>query len=466
MATTKPHILVYPFPTSGHIIPLLDLTHRLLTRGLSVTVLITPNNLSLLDPLLSCHQSLQPLIFPSPETPTTNGRFNLNTTQLHDLHYPLLLQWFRSQQSLPAVMVFDFFLGWTHQLASEVGVPSVLFSPSGAFGLSMFFTLWREQPKIEEPDNEKSLVTFPNLPNCPVFPWYQLPPLYTRTKEGEAIWEFRKNVWLGNMASWGIVLNTSTGLERVYIENIKKQVGHDRVWAVGPVLPQDGDMASRGGSSSVPCHDLMTWLDAREDGSVVYVCFGSRGVLTSKQMDTLASALEKSGVHFIWCVKKPDERHVSHDYGTIPNGFEDRTAGRGYIIKGWAPQVEILGHRSVGAFLTHCGWNSTLEGTAAGVVMLTWPMGAEQFMNARVLVEQLGVGIRVGEGTQNVPEPPELARVLSESVNGARAERIKAKEVREAVLKAVAKGGSSDKEMDEFVKQLNELERTAMAKTR
>ncbi|KAJ0105097.1 hypothetical protein Patl1_18964 [Pistacia atlantica] len=346
---------------------------RLLTRGLSVTVLITPNNLSLLDPLLSCHQSLQPLIFPSPETPTTNGRFNLHTTQLHDLHYPLLLQWFRSQQSLPAVMIFDFFLGWTHQLASEVGVPSVLFSPSGAFGLSMFFTLWREQPKVEEPDNEKS-----NKSVTIVFgPW-------------------------------------------------------------DPFCLKMVDMASRGGSSSVPCHDLMTWLDAREDGSVVYVCFGSRGVLTNA-------------------------RHVSHDYGTIPNGFEDRTAGRGYIIKGWAPQVEILGHPSVGAFLTHCGWNSTLEGTAAGVVMLTWPMGAEQFMNARVLVEQLGVGIRVGEGTQNIPEPPELAQVLSESVNGARAERIKAKEVREAVLKAVAKGGSSDKEMDEFVK---ELERTAMAKRR
>ncbi|XP_044476228.1 flavonol 3-O-glucosyltransferase UGT89B1-like [Mangifera indica] len=456
MSTAKPHILVYPYPTAGHVTPLLDLTRRLLARGLSVTVLITENNLSLLQPLLSSHQSLHPLIFPYPEASNANGSFNLHTS-LHDLHYPLLLQWLRSQKPPPAVMIFDFFLGWTHQLASEVGLPHVVFSPSGAFGLSMFFTLWRDLPKVEDPNNGNSLVTFPNLPNCPVFPWYQLPPLYTRNKEGEAIWEFRKNVWLGNMASWGVVLNTSTELERVYIENMKKELGHDFIWAVGPVLPQDDDVAGRGGSSSMPCHDLMAFLDARGDGSVVYVCFGSRVVLTRKQIDPLAAALEKSGVHFVWCVKQPDEQNVAGDYGDIPDGFLDRVAGRSYIIKGWAPQVEILKHRAVGAFLTHCGWNSTLEGTVAGVVMLAWPMRAEQFMNARVLVEDLGLGIRVGEGTQNIPESNELARLLSESVNGARAERGRAKQVKEAVLKAVAEGGSSYRELDEFVKSIRSL---------
>ncbi|XP_031287592.1 UDP-glycosyltransferase 89B2-like [Pistacia vera] len=464
MSPSKPHILVYPYPASGHIIPLLDLTHRLLSRGLNVTVLLTPNTVSLLDPLLSSRysSSLQSLIFPSPESPTRPG-FVFNMMSLRDLHYPLLLQWFRSHPSPPVAIISDFFLGWTHQLASEVGVARVVFSCTGAFGLSIFFTLWRDQPKRDDPHNDNSLVHFPNLPNCPHLPWYQVPTLYRTSKPGEPVWEFVKDVALGDIASWGIVFNTSAHLEQVYIEHIKTQVGHDRLWAVGPLLPKGDDLAggtttNRGGSSSVACHEVMTWLDARKDESVVYICFGSHAMLSRKQMEELATAVEKSQVNFIWGVKQPNERHVAGDYGIIPKGYEDRVAGRGYIIKGWAPQVEILRHRAVGVFLTHCGWNSTLEGVAAGVVMLTWPMGAEQFVNAKLLVEQLGVGIRVGEAIHNIPESTELARLLIESLDDRRPQRVKAKELRDAVLGGVAQGGSSDKYLDEFVRSLNELQ--------
>ncbi|KAK4844644.1 hypothetical protein QYF36_022619 [Acer negundo] len=154
MSTAKPHILLYPFPDSGHIIPLLDLTR-----------------------------------------------------------------------------------GWTHQLAYQVGVQRVVFSPSGAIGLSLFFTLWKDLPKVDDPSDIKSLLPIPNFPNCHVLPWYQVPQLYRMFKEGDPDWEFQRNGSLDNIASWGIVLSTSTCLEQVYIDHIKKQVGHGRVWAVGPVLP-------------------------------------------------------------------------------------------------------------------------------------------------------------------------------------------------------------------------------------
>ncbi|TXG70902.1 hypothetical protein EZV62_005837 [Acer yangbiense] len=454
MSTAKPHILLYPFPDSGHIIPLLDLTRLLLTRGLTVTVSVTSENLPLLDPLLSRHaSSLVPLLLPFPDTQSNRRR-----TLYRDLHYPFLLQWFKSHTSPPVVIVSDFFFGWTHQLACQVGVPRVVFSPSGAIGLSIFFTLWKDLPKVDDPSDVNSLLSIPNFPNCPVLPWYQVPQLYRMFKEGDPDWEFQRNGSLDNIASWGIVLNTSTCLEQVYIDHIKKQVGHDRVWAVGPVLPtHSARHTDHGGPSSVPCHELITWLDARKEGSVVYVSFGSRVVLTSKQMDELATGLEKSGVHFILCVRQPKEKQVASDYGEISKGFEDRVAGRGYIIKGWAPQVSILRHPAVGTFLTHCGWNSTLEGIAAGVMMLTWPMGAEQFLNAKLLVEQLRVGIQVGEGSQNIPKSAMLASLLAEAVNGSRPERLRAKELHDAVLGAVVKGGSSDKHLNEFVDSLYEL---------
>ena len=241
------------------------------------------------------------------------------------------------------------------------------------------------------------------------------------------------------------------------MDHLRTELGHDRVWAVGPLLPLEDDVAgfnNRGGSSSVPCDQVMTWLDARPDNSVVYVCFGSRTSLDTKQMEVLASALEISGVQFILCVRNgSDEGRVDVDRGEIPDGFEDRVEGKGFVIKGWAPQVVILKHRAVGAFLTHCGWNSVLEGVTAGKVMLTWPMGSDQYTNAKLLVDQLGVGIRVAEDTENIPESIEMARLLVESVSVTRPERVRVKELSGAALGAI-KGGSSDKDLDGFVKLL------------
>ena len=131
---------------------------------------------------------------------------------------------------------------------------------------------------------------------------------------------------------------------------------------------------------------------------------------------------------------------------------------RGLVIKGWAPQVAILRHRAVGSFLTHCGWNSVLEGLISGVVMLTWPMGADQFTNALLLVDQLGVAIRAGEGTQNIPDSYELARLLVLSLDRIKSQNIRTKELSDAALSAV-KGGSSNKDLDELIKQLANIKK-------
>ncbi|GMY15440.1 udp-glycosyltransferase 89b2 [Fagus crenata] len=416
--TTGPHILAYTYPASSHIIPLLDLTRQLLTRGLTVTVLVTPNYLTLLQPLLSIHpSSLHPLVLPAAQPqPSWNSRMDKDRA-IRDLHYPLLINWFHSHPSPPVAIVSDFFLGWTHHLAKELGIPRVVFSPSGAFALSILYSLWRDVPKIDDDIN------FPKIPHSPIFPWRQITAHYTNGKEGEPNWEFSRSCILDDIASWGLIFNSFAELERVYVDHLRTELGHDRVWAVGPLLPLEDDVAgfnNRGGSSSVPCDQVMTWLDARPDNSIVYVCFGSRTSLNTKQIEVLASALEISGVQFILCVRNgSDEGRVDDDRGEIPDGFEDR--------------VE--------------------EGVTAGKVMLTWPMGADQYTNAKLLVDQLGVGIRVAEDTENIPESIEMARLLVESVSVTRPERVRVKELSGAALGAI-RGGSSDKDLDGFVKLL------------
>ncbi|EEF47700.1 flavonol 3-O-glucosyltransferase UGT89B1 [Ricinus communis] len=449
------HILVFPFSSSGHVIPLLDLTRSLLNRGLVITVVITTDNLPLLNPLLSSHSptQLHHLVLPSPDIDDASSTTHPLIAKLRSMHahYPFLLNWFKSHASPPLAIISDFFLGWTHHLASQLGLPRVVFSPSGASAFSVLTSIWHDQPQNEN-GNLDFVVSFPKIPNSPSYPWWQIFHIYRMSKDSD--WEFFRDSYLANIASWGIIFNSFTELEGVYIDHVKKEFGNDRVWAVGPALPSNDDLmgpvANRGGTSSVPCHDVLTWLDSREDLSVVYVAFGSWTVLTSKQMEVLVAGLEKSGVSFILCARQ------AGDHSVLLDGFEDRTAGRGFIVKGWAPQVAILRHRAVGAFLTHCGWNSVLEGISAGVVMLTWPMSADQFTNAQLLADELKVGIRVGEATQKIPDSDELARILAESVKKNLPERVKAKELQEAALNAV-KGGSSDADLDGLVSRLNEL---------
>ncbi|GAV64534.1 UDPGT domain-containing protein [Cephalotus follicularis] len=380
---------------------------------------------------------------------------------LAQLHDPIV-NWFKNHPSPPVAIISDMFLGWTHDLACKLGIQRIVFSPSGAMALSTMYYLWRYMPIPNDPNDPNATVSLSTMPNSPTYPWWQISPLYRGFVEEGPNMEFVKDGFLGNISSWGLVINSFTDLEGLYLDHLMKELGHERVWAVGPLLPTpDNDssgLIERGGSSAVSVDDILYWLDTCEELKVVYVCFGSQAVLTNDQMKELALGLETSGVHFIWSIKEPTKGQVEGQYGMFPSGFEERVAGRGLVIKGWAPQVLILRHRAVGAFLTHCGWNSTLEGLVSGVRFLAWPMGADQFVDTALLVDELRVAIRVCEGAKTVPNSHKLAIALAESVsdNGVD-ERERAMGLRGAALEAIKEGGSSVKALDGLVKRLTEL---------
>nr|XP_043638543.1 UDP-glycosyltransferase 89B2-like isoform X2 [Erigeron canadensis] len=414
MQISGTHILVFPYPAQGHMLSLLDLTHQLAIRGVYITILVTPKNLPSLASLLSAHPTtITTLVLPLPPHPGNPSGienvkdlpmsgFSAMMVALGDLYKPVLT-WARNHSNPPSAILSDFFLGWTNRLAKELGIRRYCYSPS----------------------------------------------VYRSYVEGDPTSEFIKEGFLGDIESCGIVINSFTELERIYVDYLKEELGHDRVFAVGPLLPLGTEVIERGGPSSN--NDVLSWLNTCENQTVVYVCFGSHLVLTNSQMVAVASGLEKSGVKFVWSVKEPTGGHVASECGRIPEGFEDRVAGRGLVVRGWAPQVAILNHDSVGAFLTHCGWNSITEGVVAEVLLLTWPMSADQYSNA-TLLHDLKVGMKACEGEKTVPDSNVLAKLFIKSVSDeSRVERERAKEFAKAAKKAICEKGSSVAELDRLV---------------
>lgn len=367
---------------------------------------------------------------------------------LGKLHDPLL-NWFNSHPNPPVAILSDFFLGWTEHLASQLGIPRIAFFSVSSLLPSVFDYIWENAEKVQS----LSEVEFSHLHGSPVFKFEQLPSLFKLYKPSDPDGEFVKDSMLANRKSWGYVLNSFDAYETQQIQCLKTLVGHNRFFALGPLglLGPDG---------SDPIHQVSTWLDGCPDGSVVYVCFGSQKLLRKEQMEALAKGLEKSGTRFLWVVNPGNKQQQDDGYGVIPDGFENRVSGQGMVIKGWAPQVWILNHKAVGVFLCHCGWNSVLEGIVGGVMILAWPMEADHYVNARLVVDVVGVGMRVCEGADSVPDSDELGKAIAESMTECAGVKTKAKDLKEKALAAVSDGGSSMKDMDRFVEEIGKLGRT------
>jgi UDP-glucoronosyl and UDP-glucosyl transferase len=453
------HVLIIPFPAQGHLIPLLDLAHHLsLHHGFTLSILVTPQSLPLIQSFLSSTPAASPLLFPFPFHPAIpSGAEHARhlPTHIHpvllsrplSLLRPQILSWAKSIPNPVTLVISDFFLGWTEALARDIGVPRVNFVCISAFAAAIIDYVYSHVPK---PNDE--LIQLGSLPSSPLFAFRELPQVFRSYQPGNPDWDFIRESFLANFTSWGVLVNTFNALESEYIFHLKSFYGaHDRVWAVGPIQPT-GPTTSRGGDSSVSSEELTKWLATCPPKSAVYICFGSQYTPSESQVSAIASALELSGVRFIWA--------LGGSPAVIPEGFEDRTKGKGLVIRGWAPQVEILSHPAVGSFLTHSGWNSLMEGVMAGVTLLTWPMHADQFINARLVVDT-GMALKAAAGSDAAPEAEELAKVFVESVGtreGLPTEEMKkAVEMQRAAMAAVEEGGSSSKDILDFVNTLSLL---------
>ncbi|KAH9717861.1 UDP-glycosyltransferase 92A1 [Citrus sinensis] len=177
------------------------------------------------------------------------------------------------------------------------------------------------------------------------------------------------------------------------------------VWTIGPLLPQSYLKKSSSSSPSVNPEKIIEWLDLHHPGSVLYISFGSQNTISSSQTMELAIGLEASAKSFLWVIRPPVGFDLRGEFRSerLPEGFEERIeeTKQGLLVRNWAPQLEILSHKSTGAFLSYCGWNSALESLSQGLPMIGWPIAAEQTYNSKMLVEEMGMAVELTRGVQS-----------------------------------------------------------------
>lgn len=285
-------------------------------------------------------------------------------------------------------VVADSMFGWTADFASHLRIPCVVsFNPYSVLYVCIKEVLRSDNHNNNQIYQSESFVV-PGLPVDITMTKSELPP-------EEFCWVEEK-LREGQMKCDFVLVNNFKELEPENVEFFSKVTGR-KVFAIGPSSEINSKIGAKIGRLKITEDDehyCLKWLDKKDPESVLYVCFGSIIELSDAQMVEIARALDSSGHNFIWVATR--RGNMVEEGKELPIGYFDRIKGKGLVLKNWAPQLSILNHPSVGGFLTHCGWNSILEGIAAGVPMITWPLTSDQFCNEKLVTQGLGIGLPVG----------------------------------------------------------------------
>ncbi|CAN6685654.1 unnamed protein product [Malus baccata var. baccata] len=388
------HVCFFPFMAHGHMIPVSDMAKLFASQGVKTTIVTTPLNAPTFSKATQSSKTysggvIKTIKFPSVEAGLPEGCENVDSIPSPELSTNFL----KATSFLPFWQTC--FFPWATDADAKFDIPRLIFHGTCFFALAASDIMTKYEPfKNTSSDSDPFVIPdFPGEENIKN-DWTRV---LKRAKEAEK-------------TSYGIVVNSFYELESAYADYYRNVLGR-KAWHIGP-------------------HDFLKWLDSKEPNSVVYVCFGSVAKLNASQLKEIAMGLEASGKDFIWVVR------TGQDY-------DDRMEGKGLIIRGWAPQVLILDHGAVGGFVTHCGWNSTLEGIAAGLPMVTWPVSAEQFYNEKLVTQVLKIGAGV-EAVRRIMVGEEAQEMRS-----------RARELAEQAKRAIEKEGSSHSDLNALIEELS-----------
>nr|BAI65910.1 UDP-sugar:glycosyltransferase [Forsythia x intermedia] len=454
-------IVLYPSPGMGHLISMVELGKFILKHHPSFTIAIlivppsfnTGSTASYIDRVSAATNSITfhhlPTISLELDSFSSMEALIFEAIRLSNPHVHHALQHISLTTTITALII-DFFCTPAISISTKLGIPTYYFFTSGISSLAFFLYLpVIHRNTVKSFKDLNSLVDIPGLPPIPSSDVAK-PILDRASTEYACFLDFSLHL----PKSAGVIVNSFNSLEPKTLKAISEgscnpDGATPPVFCVGPLLATEDQQSGTDG-----VHECLKWLDLQPIQSVVFLCFGSLGLFSDKQLKEIAIGLERSEQRFLWVVRSPPSEDKSKRFlappepdldSLLPIGFLDRTKDLGFVVKSWAPQVEVLNHKSIGGFVTHCGWNSVLEAVCAGVPMVAWPLYAEQKFNRVILVEDLKLALRINEsedGFVTAEEVESRVRELMDSDEGESLRKL-AKEKEAEAKAAISEGGSS-----------------------
>ncbi|KAL0441915.1 UNVERIFIED_CONTAM: putative UDP-rhamnose:rhamnosyltransferase 1 [Sesamum radiatum] len=403
----KLHVVMFPWLAFGHIIPFFELSKFIAQKGHKITFISTPRNidrLPKLPPDLVSSIALVKIPLPKLEGLPENAEATMDVRPEDVEHLKKAYDGMEDdlarflENSDADIIIYDFAPYWLPPIATRLGISRFFFCIFNAWFLAFLGTT---NALINGLEDRTRLEDFLAPPKWVTFETKVAYRLY------EANWVLGaagtnasgfSDTYRAGKAIAGcnaMIIRHCNEFEPKWLKLLEELHQKD-VIPLGLMPPH---VQNTSDSTNEAWVSIKNWLCSQPKESVVYVALGSEVVLSRDQISELAHGLELSGVPFLWALRKP-AGSAEEDTIELPEGFEERIKGRGIVWKNWAPQLEILGHEGVGAFLTHCGWSSIVEGLMFGRPLVMLPFQIDQGLNARVLADKQ-VGMEVPRNEQD-----------------------------------------------------------------
>ncbi|XP_059638381.1 7-deoxyloganetin glucosyltransferase-like [Cornus florida] len=406
----RPHAVCIPYPAQGHINPMLKLAKLLHFKGFHITFVNTefnhqrllksrgPDSLNGLSSFR--FETIPDGLPPSDANATQDIPSLCASTSKHGLaQFRDLLSKLNNTtlSNVPPVscIVSDGAMAFTVEAAEELGIPEVIFWTTSACG----FMGYAQYPALIE----KGFAGFKGTSLDAVIDWIpgmkgirlkDIPSFIRTTDPDEFMIKYLIDEVERSKRASAMIFNTFEELEHDVVDGLSSMF--PPIYTIGPLHllinhVDNDDLKLIGSNLWKEEAECLSWLDTKEPNSVVYVNFGSIAVMTPNQLVEFAWGLANSNQTFLWVIR-PDL--VSGDSAILPPEFLSITKERG-LLASWCPQEQVLTHPSIGGFLTHNGWNSTLESISYGVPMICWPFFAEQQTNCWFCCNEWGIGMEI-----------------------------------------------------------------------